>query len=224
MRSASTGFFTSWRAGTSFLVFLGVVGSSSTGLPEPPDLSEYLDQADTVRRLEKGDIVVFKRAKFTEIFGEDLMSDGKGTLTLFLVSAPATTTWNLLNDFDGHDTFMPHVTESVVESIDNEEYRVRYRYKVFWTDSTDYLFVKCDADAMTLVSHADIEHSDKRLVALNGFWSVRRYDEQRTLVASFRDVELSSAISNLARKLALSPRSGPKAIRRRVESLHKKSD
>ena len=56
-------------------------------MPEPPDLSEYLDQAGTVRRLEEGDIVVFKRAKFTEIFGEDLMSDGKGTLTLFLVSA-----------------------------------------------------------------------------------------------------------------------------------------
>ncbi len=220
----SGGVFPSWKVETGLLVIVGVVLVSQTGFCEALDLSEYLNDADTARRLEKGDLVVFKGAKFAGFFGDDLVDGGRGTLVLFLVSKPPVTTWNLLNDFDEHHTFMPRVTESKVQWNNKEEYCIRYRYEVLWTDSTNYLFARCHANTMTLVWRLDTKRSDNRLAGLNAFWKIERYDDRRTLVAIFRNIKHASRFNALTRKLLVTPRSGAKAVRRHVESYSKQAD
>ena len=221
---ALRGGFSSWKAESGFLVVLGVLLVSQSGFGEAPDLSEFLDRGDTARRLEKGDFVLFKGVKFDEVFGKDLVNGGRRSLVLFLVSKPPGTTWGLLNDFDEHYTFMPRITESKIEWNRKNEYCIRYRYEILWTDSTNYLFVRCDDDTMTLVWKLDAKRSDNRLDGLNAFWSVRKYDDRRTLIAIFRNLKQSSAFNALASKLLVSPRSGAKAVRRHIESSSKQAD
>lgn len=220
----SGGFFPSWRVETGFLVIVGVVFLSQTGFCEGPDISEYLKDGDTAHRLEKGDLVVFKGTKFNEIFGSDVLGDGRGTLVMFLVSKPPTTAWNLLNDFDNHHTFMPRVTESEVKWNNKDVYCIRYRYEVLWSDSTNYLFAQSDADTMTLLWRLDTKRCDKRLEGMTAFWKIERYDDRRTLVAIFRNLKHSSAFNALTQKLLVTPRSGARAIRRHVESYKKPAD
>ncbi len=220
----SGGGFPSWRAESGFLVIVGVVFLSQTGYCEAPDLSEYLNDRDTARRLEKGDLVVFKGAKFDEVFDNDLVDGGRGTLVLFLVSKPPVTTWDLLTDFDEHHMFMPRVTESKVQWNKKDEYCVRYRYEMLWADSTNYLLARCDAGTMTVVWRLDAKRGDNRLEGLNAFWEIERYDDRRTLVAIFRNIKYSSSFSALARKLLVTPRSGAKAVRRHIESYSEQAD
>ena len=221
---ALRGGFPSWKVESGFLVVLGVLLVSQSGFGEAPDLSEFLDRGDTARRLEKGDLVLFKGAKFDEVFGNDLVDGGRATLVLFLVSKPPVTTWSLLNDFDEHYTFMPRITESEVEWNNEDEYCVRYRYEILWTDSTNYFFARCDDDTMTLVWKLDAKRSDNRVDGLNAFWSIREYDDRRTLVAIFRSLKQSSAFNALASKLLVSPRSGARAVRHHIESSMKQAD
>ncbi len=218
------GGFPSWKVESGFFVVLGVLLVSQSGFGEAPDLSEFLERGDTARRLENGDLVVFKGATFDGVFGDDLVNGGRGSLVLFLVSKPPVTTWSLLNDFDEHYRFMPRVTESEIQWSNKDKYCIRYRYEMLWTDSTNYLFARCDDDTMTLIWHLDAKRSDKRVDGMNAFWSIREYDDRRTLVAIFRSIKQSSAFSALASKLLVSPRSGAKAVRRHIESSSLQAD
>lgn len=218
-------FSPSWRTESGLLVVFGVMLLSQSGIAESaPDLSKYIDSKDTARRLEKGDLVVFKGAKFSEIFGEEAVTGVRGSLVLFLVSKPPVATWNMLTNFDEHWNYMPHVTESEVQWSDGNKLCVRYRYERLWIESTNYLYVRCDDEAMTIVWHADTERSDKRIDGMNVFWKIQRYDESRTLVAVFRNIKHSGAFTGAAQRLLVSPRSGAKAIRGHIESYNRQSD
>ena len=213
------------RIESGLLVVLGVLLLSQTGFAESsPDITRYIDSKDSMRRLEKGDLIVFKGADFKEIFGEDLVNDGQGSLVLFLVSKPPAATWNLLTDFDEHRNFMPHITESKVQWSDGNNFCIRYLYERLWTESTNYLIARCYDDAMTIVWHADMARSDKRFDGMNGFWRIQRYDENRTLVAIFRNVKHSGGVRSMAQRLLVSPRSGAKAVRSHIDSYNRQAD
>ena len=216
--------FHSWKVESGFLVVLAVLLVSQSGFGEAPDLSKFLERGDTAQRLEKGDLILFKGAKFDEVFGDHLVNSGRRSLVLFLVSKPPVTTWSLLSDFDEHYRFMPRVTESKVEWNKKNEYYIRYRYEVLWTDSTNYLFARCDDDTMTLLWRLDAKRCDNRVDGINAFWNVQEYDDRRTLVAIFRSIKQSSALNSFASKLLVSPRSGAKAVRRHIESSSKQAD
>lgn len=220
-----TSFSPPWRTESGLLVVFSVMLLSQSGFADfAPDLSQYIDSEDTARRLDKGDLVVFKSVKFEEIFGVEVVSGARGSLVLFLVSKPPVATWNLLCDFDEHRNYLPHVTESKVLWSDENKFCILYRYERLWMESTNYLIARCDNEAMTIVWHADTERSDKRIDGMNVFWKIQRYDENRTLVAVFRNIKHSGAFSLAARKLLVSPRSGAKAIRDYIESYNQPSD
>ena len=152
------------------------------------------------------------------------MNEGKGSLVLFLVSKTPATTWNLLSDFNEHCSFMPNITESKIQWSEKNEVCVRYCYEKLWTESTNYLITRCYEDAMTMVWHADTERGDKRIEGINGFWKVQPYDENRTLIAFFRNVKQSGTFRSVARRLLVSPRSGAKAVRKYLDTYEQQTD
>ena len=189
-----------------------------SGFADAPDLSRFLEEDDTVGRLEKGALVVFKNVRFAEVSGEDGAEDRPGTLVLFLVSRPPDTAWAVLHDFDAHHTFMPNMAESELDSKEGDVYYVRYHYDILWTESTTYLWGTSDRDTMTLVWRFDPDRSDKRLKGLYLFWRVQKYGDGRALMAFFQHIEHTSMVNALSQKLLMSPRSTAKAVRKRVES------
>ena len=198
-------------------LLVGVCAPSHADSASPPDLASYLERSDTASRLDEGEIVVFKDAIFTDIFGDNAVDGGRGTLVLFLVSEPPERAWDVLHDFDRNHEFMPHMTGSEFQKTEGSQHHVRYDYKVLWTKSTVYLAGDSRRGDWTLIWRMLPDHSDKRLLGLNLFWHLQEF-RGRTLMAFFQNIKLSSSIGAIGQKLLVSPKSTAKAVRRRVES------
>lgn len=188
-----------------------------------PDLQPYLDADGVAKRIEKGDTVVVKQARFTEVFDGKVFNGGKGTLVMFLVPQSVDTAWDALHDFDGQHAYMPHMTSS--KFLRNEDGRqiVRYEYDVLWTQSTTHLAGESDRETGTLVWRLAPEHSDMRLKGLNIFWRVLPYGDGRTLMAYFQNIKYSSSIGSMGSRFLVGPKNTAKAVRKQVESLNVES-
>lgn len=199
-----------------------LLAATFPALAQAPDLDAFLANEDNVERLEKGKLLALDDADFDGLFGGFALEKGKIDLVLFLIDEPAETAWDVLNDFEANDEFMPRMEKSEVKERDGSGYTyVCYTYDVLWIESRNCFHTRSHADTKTLTGVLDQTERDDRLKGVNYFWHVRPWRDGRTLVAYYQKIEYSGGIAAFGHRAFVGPKTTAEAVRKRIREVAK---
>lgn len=187
---------------------------------EPPDLSPYTADAETVERLEAGEIVAREGMRFSGIFDAAPIEDGEYDLVMFLVDVPERAVWSVLTGFEQQPEFMPHMADATATPrADAPGTNVCFEYEILWIDSRNCFVVERRREAGALVGTLDAGNSDDRLNGVNYFWHVRSWDDGRLLLAYYQAMSYSGALAGFGHEMFVGAERTAEAVRERVRRV-----
>jgi len=146
------------------------------------------------RRLENGEVVIVDRRPTVADGGDDsVVSESEAAV---LVPRPTAEVWAVLADFESRPEFLPNISESRVERVEDTRVWIRQHVSVFWMQIRYTLIMTLDPARGVMTSVLD-RSSPHDIRDSHGSWEILPHGEAAALLVSRSRVDTGMPVPSI---------------------------
>jgi len=146
------------------------------------------------RRLENGEVVIVDRRPTVADGGDDsVVSESEAAV---LVPRPTAEVWAVLADFESRPEFLPNISESRVERVEDTRVWIRQHVSVFWMQIRYTLIMTLDPARGVMTSVLD-RSSPHDIRDSHGSWEILPHGDAAALLVSRSRVDTGMPVPSI---------------------------